>query len=104
MARLYPTLPIACSWAELLEGALDLRVHVQRLLALANASFVARYHQLADLLCEPWILAGGGGCRGEQPGELSLDVQGLPSPPDGAVAARREHLADLILLLGPRGR
>src|SRR5918996_107115 len=93
---LYPGMR-ATSPAQRAQLALDLGVHVERLLALAHPALVARDHELADLLAQLVVDAGRllrEGCQ------LGLDVERrLPA----RLATGRlglEHLADLLAGLG----
>src|SRR5579884_2181133 len=103
---LYPRWRPAGSRIQLGEGALDLGVLVERLQPLAFTPFVACPDELADLLDEAAVVLLGPlvGLDGEQPGELRVDVQGRLTAALAAVAAGAEHLADLLLALGPGGR
>ena len=84
---------------ELAQLAVDLLIHVQRLLALALAALVPGYHQLAHLLTEPVV--------GAQPGPLdsvassfstSVSMSQSPRPlARRTTAASLHHLADLLL-------
>src|SRR5512141_2434916 len=79
--------------------ALDLALHVEGLLALPLPAFVSGDHQLADLLAQRPIAAEARAAhiRGEQPLHLGLDIERLTTLGDGAIRARLDHLADLLL-------
>src|SRR5438093_595197 len=101
MARFIPPRTRICSRAELLQRALDLGVHVERLESLANASFVARDDQLAHLFGQ----AGRAALRlrrAEQACDLRVDVERRLAAVDAAIAAGGHHLANFELTLGPR--
>src|SRR4051794_27069305 len=86
---------------KLAQLAVDLGVHVEGLLALAQTALVAGHDELANLLAEARVGAPRVAREGRQ---LGVDVQlGLAArhPP---VGLRLEHLADLLLHLGAAGR
>ena len=80
------------------ELALDLRLDVERLLALAHAPLVAGDDQLADLLAQRRVARRPAprSCSGEQPLELGVDVERRLAAGRCAVGLRLEHLADLL--------
>src|SRR5450759_4382939 len=103
IGRLYPTGRRRCSWAQLIERSSHLGLHLERFESLADAPLVAGHDQLAHLLDERRVVAGGWTGRLQQPRQLGVDVQRGLSAANQAVAARAQHLADLILALGLSG-
>src|ERR1700722_10207957 len=104
IGRLYPTARRLCSRLELLERALDLTVHVERLESLARAPLVAGEHQLADLRHEPRVVRIGSLhallLLLQQARQLGVNVERRPATANEAFAARHEHLSYLQLTLG----
>src|SRR6187551_451761 len=88
---------------QLAQLALHLPVHVERVLALADAPLVPRDHELAYLLGQPTVDARGPSrLLGEEAVEFGVDVEGRLASGFLAVGLRLEQLADLGLSrLGP---
>src|SRR3954465_12154018 len=88
--------------AELPELAVDLGVHVERLLALSHTALVAGDDELADLFAE--TLVGGRRARGlGELGDLGVHVEGRLAARDAARRLRLHELADLLVGLGLGG-
>ena len=89
--------------SQLVERARRSRRRRQRLLALAQASFVARLDELAHLGDQRRIALGGARLASPSSFATSASMSSAGSPRcDAAVAAGAQHLAHLLLLLGAR--
>src|SRR3954454_2524280 len=88
------------SGAQIVQLALDLRLHVERLLALPDAPLVARDHELSHLVAEP--LVGRRRRRLGELGDLGLDVERRLPARDPPVRLRLDELAYLLVRLRTR--
>ena len=83
------------------ERARDLGLHVERLEALAHAPFVAGERPAgAPPRRAPRRALAAPRAAGQQAGHLGVDVERRLAPAHQPFAARAQHLADLLLVLG----
>src|SRR5690348_1901736 len=88
--------------AQLAELPLDLRVHVERLLAAPHPALVSGLHELADLV--PESVVAGDRRAGHQGSHLGLHVEWRLAPRLAPRRLRLHELADLLGRLGARCR